>query len=173
MREAAGGHDVTVQEHTRPPRSRSSSLGLALLAVLLLGVPIARGGVDVPVVTAVVLLAGAAALLATWATAEVPASALALGVVVAIILLQLVPLPPALHALSPATQAVFETSLGELGVYPRARPLTLDIPATGAELGKAVACLAVFVAAGVWRGILRAPLSPPYLAVASKLADRP
>jgi tetratricopeptide (TPR) repeat protein len=118
--------------------------GATLIGLLVLMIPLARGGVDLWTEAAAVLLAvGAAALVADDA-ASVPRSALALLTVVALILLQVLPVPALVHRLSPGAGRIFETSLAPLGLYPAARPLSLDPAASARELGKAIACLATF-----------------------------
>jgi O-antigen ligase/tetratricopeptide (TPR) repeat protein len=136
-----------VQEPSRPPRNVQSSTALALTALLLLLLPLSRGAVDQAVQLGALLVASASAVLATWSSREVPWPALLLAIVVCIIGLQLVPIPPVLHGLSPATRSLFERSLAPIGAYPAARPFSLDVPGTAAELGKAVTCLGAFVSA--------------------------
>lgn len=140
-------HHAAVLEATRPPRSLSSAAALVLLAVLILVLPMLRGGVGFAQESLALLLSVTTALLALWRSREVPWTALAMVAVVLVIGAQLVPLPPQVHALSPGAETVFNVSLRQLGEYPAIRPLALDIPATARELGKAVACLSVFLAA--------------------------
>lgn len=147
MRGPAGGHDASVPEASRPPRSFPSAAALGLLAAAVVVLPLLRGGVGLVAEALALTVTGLAAGFTLWRSREVPWCALALGGVVLVVGLQLVPLPPAAHALSPGAQAVFRLSLEPLGAYPAWRPLTLDVPATSRELGKAVACLAAFVAA--------------------------
>jgi tetratricopeptide (TPR) repeat protein/O-antigen ligase len=126
-----------------------------LLCSLVILLPLARGGVDATTEEIALAIAFAATLLATWSFSRLPRAAVALALVVAVIALQLVPFPPSLHALSPATRSVFELSLAPLGRYPAARPFTLDVPATARELGKASACLLSFVAASTFSATRR------------------
>jgi Flp pilus assembly protein TadD len=131
------------------PRARSvavASLSLAI-AVAVVG----WGGVE-PSAQLGVLAAGCAALLAVTFVADAspraPPLVLALGVALAVTALQLVPLPPAvLGAVSPGARDVAEVGLAPLGLYPSARPTTLDVPATAGEVGKAAALLCAAVAA--------------------------
>ncbi len=102
---------------------------------------------DLPVELAAAALAFAAFALATAREGSIPRTALPLLGVVAIALLQLVPLPVALQRLSPGAVRIFEASLGPLGLYPAARPLSLDPGESARELLKALACLAAFAAA--------------------------
>lgn len=92
-------------------------------------------------------LASVAALLASWDQALLPKSAILLTAVVAWISLQLLPVPAAVHAISPSTNAALRATLGAIGRYPSARPFTLDLPATAREVCKALACLLAFIAA--------------------------
>lgn len=95
------------------------------------------------------LVAAAAAFLATASgQGETPAAVAALGAATAAIALQLVPLPPALlRLLSPNATDLFDSALAPLGLWPGARPASLDPPETARELAKALACLAAFAAA--------------------------
>ncbi len=145
-----------------PPSSRSpaSSAALAGLIVLVVTLPLARGGVDWPVQLAASLVAAlAAALSARRGTSPRPSPdgprrggtpllVLALALVTAATALQLVPVPPALHRLlSPLAASLFDSQLRPIGLYPAALPLSLDPPATGRELAKAVAGLCAAAAA--------------------------
>jgi Flp pilus assembly protein TadD len=134
----------------RAQRNLGSTIALAALALGVLALPLLRGGVDWPVQTlaAALLLVGWAAGAAGLGT--VPAPALALGAVVAGIGLQLLPLPSWAHALSPAARRTFEAALGPLGLYPAARPLSLDPPETGRALLHATAVLSAFSCAAAF-----------------------
>lgn len=137
-------------------------MAVAILALLACLVPLGHGGL-LPVAQLALLVGGALALLlaprrhdATVGPAAVAMIVLALGAG-----LQLLPLPErVLQALSPATADHFRTFLQPLGLYPAARPASLDPGATAAELARAVGlalvALAVTVAAHepVWRSRL-------------------
>ncbi|RMG18859.1 MAG: hypothetical protein D6729_06295 [Deltaproteobacteria bacterium] len=63
--------------------------------------------------------------------------------------LQAVPLPPALlRLLSPHTAEVYAYTLGDLGLWPAWRPLSLDPVQTGVELARHATALLVFLGAG-------------------------
>jgi tetratricopeptide (TPR) repeat protein len=134
-----------------PPSRRSlrSTAAVATLAILALGLPLAGGGVAWPAQLAAALLASAAlALTARSHRGTTPLAAAALAAVAAVIALQLVPLPAfALRVLSPSAAELFDAVLGPIGLWPSARPVSLDPPATARELAKALACLAAFTAA--------------------------
>jgi tetratricopeptide (TPR) repeat protein len=131
----------------RPSRSSPSTAPSAVIALLILALPQLRGGVDLWVELLAVVLALVALFLATARSGELPRVALALLAVVAVMAVQLVPLPAALHRLSPGARSVFQTSLEPLGLYPASRPLSLDPAATARELAKALALVAVFCTA--------------------------
>jgi predicted Zn-dependent protease len=132
-----------VRQNFRSP-ARSGALLLALLAVVL---PLARGGVDLQVEAAAIALALVALGAASLGNSAIPRVALALLAVLGVATLQLLPVPAALHALSPGAVRVFEVSLAPLGLYPAARPLSLDPAGSARELAKAIGCTAAFVAA--------------------------
>jgi tetratricopeptide (TPR) repeat protein/O-antigen ligase len=125
----------------------------ALVAALLFA-PGALGGVA-PWALAVLLGLATLALLGTVVEALAlgrglvsPLALVPLGVLVAAVALQCLPLPPAvLLRLSPAADDLFRFVLGPRGLYPAWRPLSLDPPATAMELCKALTYLALFVTA--------------------------
>jgi hypothetical protein len=127
----------------------STAAGVLVLAVVL-AAPVALGTVHVAT-RALVGAAGVAALLLVIVdrarqrrALAIPAPALALLVVVAATALQLVPLPQwLLAALSPATDDLLASSLGDYGAH----ALSLDPQGTAIELGKLAGYLAFFVAA--------------------------
>ncbi len=130
---------------TGSPASTAAFLELALLAVAL---PFARGGVDWPVQAAALAVACFAALLSAGSRrGSTPLFVAGLAIGVLATALQLLPVPPALHGLSPGAASIFGTTLEPLGLYPAARPFSLDPPATGRELAKAAACLLAALAA--------------------------
>jgi Flp pilus assembly protein TadD len=131
----------------RRTRSSLSSAGSVLLALAVLALPLCRGGVDLWAELGAVALGLAALLLATARDAALPRAALLLLGVLGVCALQLVPLPAALHHLSPGALRIFETSLAPLGLYPASRPLSLEPAASARELAKAIACTAAFAAA--------------------------
>ncbi|MBK9519343.1 MAG: O-antigen ligase family protein [Anaeromyxobacter sp.] len=113
----------------------------------MLLLPLARGGVDAPVELAAACLALLAALMAAPAGGAVGLAGLALLVVLAATALQLAPLPAWLHLLSPSARDLFSGALAPLGLYPAARPLSLDPAATGRLLAASAGGLAAFWAA--------------------------
>lgn len=118
-----------------------------LLSVLVVALPLAHGGVEVwaqGATTATTLLA--LVLLPGDLPALTVASA-ALAGVLALLVAQLVPVPALVHRLSPGATRIFEASLAPLGLYPAARPLSLDPAETARELAKAIAGFAAFVVA--------------------------
>lgn len=131
-------------------RSSVSRTGALLLAFLALAVPLARGGVDPWAEAAATALALAALAAAAWERAEVPRAAVALLAVDLVAAALLVPLPPALQPLSPGAVRVFDVSLRPLGLYPAARPLSLDPAASAHALAKGIACTAAFAAAWMY-----------------------
>jgi tetratricopeptide (TPR) repeat protein/O-antigen ligase len=130
-----------------PPRALQSYLALALLALLALGLPVVRGGVDAPTLVVEVVVTVAAAILALWCFPEVPLPALLLAGVLCLQLLQLVPVPAALHAGSAVAVRVFATSLEPVGLYPSPRPFSLDPASSAGRFAEGLACLAVYLAA--------------------------
>lgn len=131
----------------RRRRSSLSSAGALVLALLALALPLSRGGVDLWAEAGAAALALLVLALATAREAALPRIALVLLAVVAVCALQLVPLPAALHRISPGALRIFDVALAPLGLYPAARPLSLDPVATARELAKAIACTAAFAAA--------------------------
>jgi tetratricopeptide (TPR) repeat protein len=129
----------------RHSRSSSSSAGALVLGLLAFAVPLARGGVDLWAEISALVLA-LVSLLASMRRPAVPRSALPLAAVLGVCALLLVPLPHQVHGLSPGAVRVFEVSLGQLGMYPEVRPLSLDSAATARAFLKAVACTAAFIA---------------------------
>lgn len=132
-----------------PRRSLWSRSGALLFALLALLAPFSRGGVDLWVEGTATGLALVALVASSASQTKIPASAIALIGVVGVSVLQLVPLPPVFHRLSPAALRVFEVSLAPLGLYPALRPLSLDPASSARELAKAIGCTAAFV--GAWR----------------------
>ncbi len=126
-----------------PSRSRLSTTALLVLGFLVAALPLVRGGVDWPSETGAALLACLATLLAAASgPVPLPAAVLALAAVLLATALQLVPVPVTLHrALSPGAASVFETALAPLGLYPAARPFSLDPPVTGRSLAAGAACV--------------------------------
>lgn len=119
----------------------------ALILVLVLGCPLAGGCVDWRLEIAVAILAGLALLLAAERLEPVPLLSAACVGVTGLIALQLVPVPSLLlRILSPSTAQMLEGALKPLGLYPAARPLSLDPAATAGELGKSIACTCVILA---------------------------
>ncbi len=127
----------------RLPGSISATAALGALGLLCVALPLARGGVDWPVQAGAVLVAAMSLLLlAGWDRGATPLVVAGLAVATVATALQLLPVPPAVHRLlSPGAASLFETALRPLGLYPAARPLSLDPPATARELAKAAACL--------------------------------
>lgn len=130
----------------RDRRSALSLTGALLLGALLVLLPLARGGVGLGAQALALLVSVVACWLVLSEGERVPLAGLLLAAVLAVMVFQTVPLPAAAHALSPATRARFEGSLGPLGLYPASRPLSLDPLATGREIAKAVGGLAAFLA---------------------------
>jgi len=114
----------------RPRRSSTSTAGAALLGLLLVAVPLARGGVEWPVQLAAAALAGAALLLLSRGSERAPLLALPLLLVIGWSALQVLPLAG--------------------GV-----PVSLDPPASGRELGSAAAKLLAFCAGWAVAGTRR------------------
>jgi O-antigen ligase/Flp pilus assembly protein TadD len=132
------------------PRSSRSTLprvASTVVALLVLALPQLRGAVDLWVEVIAATLALFALFLATTRSGELPRPALPLLVVLVVIAAQLLPLPVVAHRLSPGAQALFQTSLAPIGLYPAARPLSIDPAATARELAKALALLSVFCSA--------------------------
>lgn len=117
------------------------------MSALILALPMARGGVNWVTLFVSAVLGPLAMWLALRSTGRFPLLGILLAVVLAIVGLQLVPLPALLHRLSPGARGIFEMALGPLGLYPQARPITLDLPATALEFSKALLGLSAFVAA--------------------------
>lgn len=124
-----------------PSQSHLSRIAVGICAVLVIATPVARGGVDLPAEAVVLTLAAVAALLVAFAYPFVSGPTLALGVVLFWMTFQLLPLPWQAHAISPGAATVFQLSLSEVGHYPAARPLALDLVAGNREVAKATACL--------------------------------
>jgi hypothetical protein len=139
----------------RRRRSSFSSAGALVLALLALALPLARGGVDPWAEAGGLALALLGLALATAREAAVPRTALVLLAVLGVAALQLVPLPPAVHRVSPGALRVFDVALAPLGLYPAARPLSLDPAASARELAKAIACTAAFAAAWTYADLRR------------------
>lgn len=142
----------------REKRSRTVA-GAWLLSSLLLGLPLLRGAaspeVEVAAATAILLVA----LLLLPGREGMARLELVLGVVLAWTALQLLPLPPALHAVSPRTAELFTRVLAPLGLYPGPRPLSLNPAATGRALLLGCALALAYGAAwglGTTRGRRRA-----------------
>ncbi|MGZ3460394.1 MAG: O-antigen ligase family protein, partial [Archangium sp.] len=137
-------------------RSRLSRYALgaeAVLALLLVLLPLALGSAPGWVLWPLVVLAGLAFVLAcvgAWRqhrSLHLPLLALPLGAGALLCALQLVPLPPELlGALSPEAAGLRDFALVPLGLE-GARPLSLDPPGTWRELAKHLAYLLTFVAA--------------------------
>lgn len=119
--------------------------GVTLLAVCVVALPLARGGVDLLVESGMAAASLCALLLLAAGLGRLPVPALMLLGAAAIMAVQLAPLPPALHNLAPGAVRLFQTSLAPLGLYPAARPLSLAPAETAREMTKAVACLAAFL----------------------------
>jgi len=130
-----------------PSRSGSSFASGAPLAALLVILPLARGGVGISARLGAVVLATLSLVLLARRRLGLPWHAIPLGGVVGIVALQLLPVPAALHPLSPGARSLFEAVLAPLGLYPATRPLSLDPPETALELADCAAGLAAFVAA--------------------------
>ncbi len=145
-------------------RSTASTVSVALLAVLVIGLPLARGGVDGWTQLAACVVAAGALFLAASSVrpstssgrtatgfasrgGSVPVIVAVLGAATLAIAVQLLPLPPALVRLvSPGAADLFESTLRPIGLWPAARPLSLDPPETARELAKALVCLAALAA---------------------------
>lgn len=135
----------------RSPASTAAQLALALAVV---GLPLARGGVDWQAQSAAVVLAALAfALLAGSRHGDTPLFLGGLAVALVVTVAQLVPVPTMVHRLSPGARDLFESALRPIGLYPAARPLSLDPPATARELAKGVACLLAAGAAARVAGV--------------------
>ncbi|HET9553958.1 MAG TPA: polymerase, partial [Anaeromyxobacteraceae bacterium] len=133
----------------RPLRSPARTAAFALLAATIAGNALVRGGVDWPMQAGSAVASALALFLAARGRRRRPEEAgarregavpwLVLGLAAGTLLvaLQLVPLPPGLLALlSPTGEGVQRAALEPLGLYPAARPLTLDPGATALELAK-------------------------------------
>jgi hypothetical protein len=130
------------------PSPGAGRRALALLVIVTALLPLWRGGVDWPVqLAATALAAGALAFAAGHGRNGLPPVVVGLAAAALWSALQLLPLPsPALRLLSPSAHRLFVEQLGPIGLYPAARPLSLDPPATGRELAKLAACLLVALA---------------------------
>ena len=137
---------------SRPPRGPSSYLALALLSLLVISLPLARGGVDAPAVLAEVVLSTLAVVLALWGALEVPVAGVFLAGLLVLQTLQLVPIPSAWHGLSAVASRVFQVSLEPVGLYPAARPFSLDLASSASRLAEGIACLAVYLTAWSYSG---------------------
>ncbi|XXF79129.1 O-antigen ligase family protein [Myxococcaceae bacterium GXIMD 01537] len=133
--------------------SRYSLAAEAALAALVVFCPLALGGAPKWTLWPLVLLSGAAAVLAAVGARRqgqllhIPLLALPLFGGALLCAAQLVPLPPgALAALSPEAAALREYALVPLGLD-APRPLSLDPSATWRELARHVAYLLAFTAA--------------------------
>jgi predicted Zn-dependent protease len=125
---------------------------ITLLALLLVATPLARGSVDWRVQVAVAIVACLTLLLTASRSSSLMIPWVALGMVAAVVamLIQIVPVSPAVHhLLSPSAQDLFMRTLAPLGLYPSFRPLSLDPAATGRELAKAAACVAACCSAAL------------------------
>ncbi|GEL69082.1 hypothetical protein MVI01_08660 [Myxococcus virescens] len=143
--------------HPRMPRaSRSASrftlFAEAALAALVVVCPLALGGAAGWLLGPLVLLSGAAAVLAAIGakrqgqSLRVPLLAVPLAMGAGLCAVQLVPLPAGvLRLLSPEAAALREFALVPLGLE-RARPVSLDPSATWRELAKHLAYLLAFLA---------------------------
>ena len=129
-------------------------VALAALQLLVVVLPVWRGGVGSPLQLAAVLFAALALFLAAssqsgtvaWVTAAFALATVWIGI-------QLVPFPSAgIRLLSPNADALFRYILGPIGEYPAARPLSLDPPATGRDLAKAVTFVLAMAASGLLAG---------------------
>jgi tetratricopeptide (TPR) repeat protein len=139
-----------------PSRSRTSRYTLgaeAVLAMLLVLLPLALGSAPTWVHWPLVGLAGLAFVLACVGARRqrrllhLPLLALPLGAGALLCLLQLIPLPPGLLAvLSPEAAGLRDFVLVPLGLD-GPRPLSMDPPATWRELARHLAYLLTFVAA--------------------------
>ncbi|WNZ63314.1 O-antigen ligase family protein [Myxococcus sp. MxC21-1] len=139
-----------------PRASRSASrftlFAEAALAALVVVCPLALGGAAGWLLGPLVLLSGAAAVLATIGakrqgqSLRVPLLAVPLAMGAGLCAVQLVPLPDGvLRLLSPEAAALREFALVPLGLE-RARPVSLDPSATWRELAKHLAYLLAFLA---------------------------
>jgi len=108
--------------------------GAWALAVLIVAVPLLRGAASAGLEAALALGVLAAGSLAGPPRGSYSRVQLVLGGLVAWMSLQLLPLPAWLHGLSWSAREIFQQSLGPLGLYPAARPLSLDPAATGRAL---------------------------------------
>ncbi len=129
-----------------PPTPYLSRIAMCVCVGLTLCAPLARGGVDLTTEVAVLVLAAVAAACAGFESPLVPRPTLALAAVLGWMTLQLLPIPTQAHGLSPGTASVFQLSLSELGRYPAARPLALDLPGGSREVAKATVCLLLLFA---------------------------
>ncbi|MGQ0505607.1 MAG: tetratricopeptide repeat protein [Myxococcaceae bacterium] len=125
----------------------------AVLAALMLAMPLCLGGTARATLPLLVLLSGTALVLSAVASLRrghtlcLPLPAWMLGLCSLITLFQLIPLPPFLLAwLSPPAAELRAFNLIPLGLTGW-RPLSLDAPATWRELAKSLSYLAALLAA--------------------------
>jgi tetratricopeptide (TPR) repeat protein len=120
-----------------------------LLASLVVVLPLARGGVGwFAQVAALAITIVAFVLAASTRQGATPLAAAVLLIPLAAMVAQLIPLPPsALRALSPSAAALFDSTLGPIGLWPAARPLSLDPAETARQVATFVTCLAALAAA--------------------------
>jgi tetratricopeptide (TPR) repeat protein len=118
------------------------------LVCFLIACPLLRGAVDWQVQLGAALVAsGALFLAASTGQSRVSTFCVVLLAVLGVMLFQLVPLPAGmLRHFSPATADILEASLTPIGLFPSARPLSLDPPGTALELAKAAICTATALA---------------------------
>lgn len=143
-------HTVRLRQPSHPGSSRlAPRFAAALLAAGSVAVPLAKGGTHPWAIGGCLLVATLALIGSASEERPVPVAALFLGGLVIWAGVQLLPVPPALHALSPGARRIFETSLAPIGLYPAARAFALDPPAAAFALAQAIACTAAFVAAAM------------------------
>jgi tetratricopeptide (TPR) repeat protein len=132
--------------------------------------PLAVGSAHRPVLTGLLIVVGMAlvalhfGLLYAGRGMRIGVSALLPSVFVLISALQLVPLPASLrNAIDPAGGDLLANALDPTGAH----PLSLDLPSTWRELGKAAATLAAFLFAYHWGSGRRAPRRMIYVVAGS------
>jgi len=132
--------------------------------------PLALGSVHRPVLIALLVVVGAAlgalhfGLLYAGRGMRLGVSAFLPSVFVLICALQLVPLPASLrNAIDPAGGDLLANASAPTGAH----PLSLDLPSTWRELGKAAAALAAFLFAYHWGSGRRAPRRMIYVVAGS------
>ncbi|HTQ06387.1 MAG TPA: O-antigen ligase family protein [Polyangiaceae bacterium] len=131
------------------------ALGIALLAVALVGSALLFGAQHTPVLVVCALASAASALL--LAPAKLPRFGWLLAALAAYTMLQVVPLPLGLVArLSPASAAVWRDALAPLHQTVSFATLSVDPAATALEALKWSAYVCVLVAATGWRSRHRA-----------------